>query len=239
MKLYDLAWGPWTRRVTIYLKEKGITDIEIVSLKYGDEKSPELLEKNPLGFLPFLELDDGTVLVDSIAIMEYLEELYPDPVFVGQNACERNRFRSYLNLVNEFFLRALPIYVNRIPQFSQVLTQSPETADWLQPFFDKTIECMEFLADDEGPFLMGKQISIVDCALYPMVHHNAENFDIETFPAKYPKLHRWAEMFAKRPSAPCPLRDDGLREKDGPPPPPAGKDYWWKDRFSKQTSSSG
>ncbi len=36
MKLYDLSWGPWTRRVTIYLKEKNITDFEVIALFYGD-----------------------------------------------------------------------------------------------------------------------------------------------------------------------------------------------------------
>lgn len=228
MKLHDLAWGPWTRRVTIYLKEKNITDIEVVAHHYGDEKSPEMLKKNPLGFLPSLETDDDTVLIDSLAIMHYIEELYPSPSFIGRSPQERSRMNAFLNLVNEFFIRALPIHVNRIPQFARVVKQSEETAAWLQPFYDRTLESMEVLADDKGPFLMGERITMVDCALYPMYHHNIENYGLELFNESHPRLLRWAKMFSQRDSAPCPLRDDGLREVEEPPPPPPGKKYWWQ-----------
>lgn len=228
MKLYDLAWGPWTRRVTVYLKEKGVSDIEIVSLEYGDEKSPALLKKNPLGFLPFLELDEGSVLTDSIAIMKYLEELYPSPSFVGRSAEERCRMEGYLLAVNELFIRALPVYANRIPQFARVLEQSEHVASWLEPFYKQTVSVLEELADEKGPFLMGERITLVDCALYPMYHHNMANYGIETFGEDCVKLQRWAKMFSKRDSAPCPLRNDGLLEEGDPPPRADGKKYWWQ-----------
>lgn len=230
MKLYDLAWGPWTRRVTIYLKEKKITDIEVIGLRYGEEKSPHMLRKNPLGYLPLLETDDGRLLIDSLAIMEYLEECYPAPNFIGFNAADRARTRAFLNLVNEFFVRALPVYANTIPQFSRVVTQSAETARWLRPFFDRSLASMEMLADQRGPFLMGERITLADCALYPMIHHNIENFGIDTFADCHPKLRRWAEGFSTRESAACPLRDDGLREPGPPPAPPAGTRYWWQQQ---------
>lgn len=227
MKLYDLPWGPWPRRVTIYIKEKGIQGIEIVPLSYGDQRDPEMLRKNPLSFIPVLELDTGECLLDSLAIVEYLEEKYPSPNFIGATPEARARMRAYMHLCNEFFNRCMPYYGNALPQFARALKQSPETAAWIKPFLDRSLASLELLADDNGPFLMGKTISIADCALYPMVHHNAVNYDDHFLTDAYPKLKRWAEMFAKRPSAACPLRDDGLRELD-PPPRADGKPYWWQ-----------
>lgn len=226
MKLYDLSWGPWTRRVTIYLKEKGITDVEVQELSYGEQRSPEMLRKNPLSFLPTLELEDGQCLFDSLAIIEYLEERYPEPNFIGRTAIERQKTRAYMHLCNEFFNRCMPYYANSLPQFARAMTQSPETAAWMKPFLDRSLVGLETLASDEGPFLMGPRISIADCALYPMVHHNAENYGDHFLTDDHPKLKRWAEMFARRPSAACPLRDDGLRELDFVPEP--GKTYWWR-----------
>ncbi len=227
MKLYDLPWGPWTRRVTIYIKEKGISDIEIVPLDYGDQRDPDMVKKNPLSFLPTMELDDGQCLFDSMAIIEYLEELYPSPDFLGKDAIERQRTRCYVHLCNEFFNRCMPYYANSLPQFSRAVEQSPETALWIKPFLDRSLVGLETLADEDGPFLMGESISIADCALYPMVHHNAENFDDHFLTDEHPKLKRWADMFSKRDSAPCPLRDDGLRETDEVAPP-EGKNFWWQ-----------
>lgn len=227
MKLYDLAWGPWTRRVTIYLKEKGIDDIEIIDLFYGDQRSPEMLKKNPLSYLPSLELDDGRCLIDSLAIIEYLEEIYPEPNFIGRNPIERAQMRAFLNVVNELYVRALPIYANTIPQFARAVSQSRGTAEWLQPFFNRSLESLELLTDAHGPFLMGDRVTVADCALYPLIHHNMENYGIPVVTRDHPKLKRWAELFAKRPSAPCPLRDDGLRELE-PIDPPPGKSFWWQ-----------
>ena len=227
MKLYDLAWGPWPRRVTIYLKEKGITDIEIVPLYYGEQRLPWMMKKNPLSFIPVLELDDGQCLFDSLAIIEYLEELYPSPSFLGKDAIARQRTRAFMHLCNEYFNRSMPYYANTLPQFARLMTQSAETAAFMKPFLDRSLFSMETLANPEGPFLMGEDISVADCALYSMVHFNAENYDEHFLTDEYPKLQRWAGMFSKRDSAPCPLRDDGLREIDFTPEP--GKYYWWLD----------
>lgn len=227
MKLYDLSWGPWTRRVTIYLMEKGITEVEVVPLLYGEQRDPEMVKKNPLGFLPTLELDDGTCLFDSLAIIEFLEELYPKPNFIGKTPVQRERTRAYMHLCNEFFNRCMPYYANHLPQFSRAMEQSPETAAWIKPFLDRSLFGLETLASQEGPFLLGGDISVADCALYPMVHHNAENFDDHFLTDEHPKLKRWAAMFSKRASAACPLRDDGLREID-PVEPPPGQRFWWQ-----------
>ncbi|MBM4384455.1 MAG: glutathione S-transferase N-terminal domain-containing protein [Deltaproteobacteria bacterium] len=76
MRLYDFPLAPNPRRTRIYLAEKGLSiPLVLVNLREGAQRTPEFLAKNPHGSLPVLELDDGTLLSESEAIIEYLEEL--------------------------------------------------------------------------------------------------------------------------------------------------------------------
>jgi len=91
MKLYyDKDPAPNPRRVTIFLREKGIElPLQQVSLIKAEHRAPEYLAKNSLGQVPALELDDGTVICESVSICRYLEELHPDPPLFGRSARER------------------------------------------------------------------------------------------------------------------------------------------------------
>src|ERR1700733_12311508 len=90
MKLYDLRTGTNTRRVRIFLAEKGVKlpTVEVDMLK-GENKDPAYLSKNPMGTMPLLELDDGSQLAESVAICRYVEELSPDPPLFGTTPIER------------------------------------------------------------------------------------------------------------------------------------------------------
>ena len=80
MKLYDLSAGANPRRVRIFLAEKGVEVPKVeVDMMKGENQTPEFLALNPLGRLPVLELDDGTILTESVAICRYFEELHPEP----------------------------------------------------------------------------------------------------------------------------------------------------------------
>lgn len=90
MKLYDTPLAPNPRRVRYFLAEKGIQDLEIVTLNLieGDQKRPEYLAKAGLGNVPMLELDDGTCITESLAICRYLESVYPEPNLFGRTPLE-------------------------------------------------------------------------------------------------------------------------------------------------------
>ncbi|HEU4851250.1 MAG TPA: glutathione S-transferase family protein [Telluria sp.] len=91
MKLYVSPYAPNPRRVTMFMAEKGITGIELVTidLMKDEHKSAEFLAKNPLAQTPALELDDGRVLSETRAICTYLEGLYPEPNLMGEGFEER------------------------------------------------------------------------------------------------------------------------------------------------------
>lgn len=86
MKLYELPWGPYPRRVTIYLTEKGILNVERIAVDVmSDWKTPAILALSPAGTLPILDVGDGTAIGPSVAILEYLEERFPGSVANFQN----------------------------------------------------------------------------------------------------------------------------------------------------------
>jgi len=90
MKLYsDLGRrAPSPRRVRMFLSEKGF-EVEIIEMElHKDNRTEEFREKNPLGNLPVLELEDGTCISESVAICRYIEQLQPEPSLFGVSALD-------------------------------------------------------------------------------------------------------------------------------------------------------
>src|SRR6516162_9396157 len=97
MKFYDCATAPSPRRVRIFLAEKGLTVPTVqVDLRNGEQFTPAFRALNPDCMVPVLELDNGAVITDIIAICRYFEELYPDPPLMGRSAEERAIIESWL-----------------------------------------------------------------------------------------------------------------------------------------------
>ncbi len=100
MKLYFFPVAPNPTKVRLYLAEKSAGGAEIalteviVNLREGEQNRAEHLARNPFAKLPVLELDDGTHLIESLAIIEYLEELHPHPPMIGSTPLERARVRA-------------------------------------------------------------------------------------------------------------------------------------------------
>src|SRR5215471_18117472 len=131
MKLYEFAGAPNPRKVTVYIKEKGIdVPSESVDILSGKNRTPEFLKKNPLGGLPVLELDDGSHLTESLAIMEFLEEQHPNPPMLGATPLERARVREAERICEIGVLTNVgTIFQNTSPFFAQRVKQSPEAAE--------------------------------------------------------------------------------------------------------------
>ena len=91
MKLYVSPRAPSPRRVTMFLAEKGVTDLQqvAISIAANEHKSAAFLAKSPQAKLPALELEDGRVLTETRAICTYLEGRYPEPNLMGVDYEER------------------------------------------------------------------------------------------------------------------------------------------------------
>ena len=89
--MYHFWLSPFSRKVRIALFEKGL-DVELVVEKYWDRRQ-EFIAMNPAGQVPVLSEADGTVLTDSQAIVEYLEDCHPEPNLLGREPLDRAECR--------------------------------------------------------------------------------------------------------------------------------------------------
>jgi glutathione S-transferase len=200
MKLYDFAGAPNPKRLRVYLAEKGIqVPLEPVNLIAGDTRKPEFLAKNPLGGLPVLELDDGTILTESLALMEYFEDLHPTPPMIGATPLERAQVRALERICELGVLgRVATIFQNTSPFFAARVKQSPQAAESARDVLTGTLRVLDAKIGSR-PFVAGDKPTIADCTLFAALSF-AEFAQVPVDP-KFTNVHRWYESFKTRPSA--------------------------------------
>ena len=95
MKILN-SFGPNPRMLRMFMLEKNINiDAQEYDLMGAENRQDAYLSKNPGGQLPALELDDGTVIAETVVICDYLEELHPEPALIGETAQERAEARMW------------------------------------------------------------------------------------------------------------------------------------------------
>lgn len=164
MKLYDGGKAPNPRRVRIFLAEKGI-EIPLHPVDMGalGHRSDEVTKRNPLQRLPMLELDDGTIITESIAICRYFEELHPNPPLMGKTPLEKATIemwqrRMELNLL----LMVANVFRHAHPAMAQ--REVPQIAELSETSRPKAIKFMTLVNDELAtrPFIAGDEFSIAD-----------------------------------------------------------------------------
>jgi glutathione S-transferase len=199
MKLYDFPFAPNPQKVRVYLAEKGLhIPLQRVDITRGEHRTPAFLARNPMGSLPVLELDDGTCLTESLAIIEYLEELHPEPSMIGRTALERARVRELerrietgiFNRIARIFIHASPVFAGR--------GQIAEVAAEARAELPRALGIIDAIIGDRL-FAAGERPTIADCTLFAAFAHAARANVI--IGAEHANLHRWHAAFRERPSA--------------------------------------
>ena len=198
MRLFQGRQRTNPRRVIVYLAEKGI-QMERVEVAPGDIKSERFLAMNPVGRIPVLELDDGTYLSESAAIMEYLEELYPDPPMIGTRPEQRAYVRALERIGNDLIVRTGVWLSQSHVGVSASTAAQPAVAAALRPFVDELLLGLEKHIDAK-PFLAGSTPTIADCTLFPLFQTCRVRFGLP-FGKEYRRLDAWYARFEARPSA--------------------------------------
>jgi glutathione S-transferase len=200
MKVYDFVGAPNPKRLRVYLAEKGLrVPVEPINIMTGENRTPEFLKKNPMGGLPVLELDDGSHLSESLAIMEYLEELHPNPPMLGTSPLERARVRSLERIAELGVLsRVAAIFQNTHPFFASRVKQSPDAAENARGQLASVLKVVDGAIGGK-PFVAGERPTIADCTLYAALEF-AELAAVPLDPA-HGNVGRWYADFKKRPSA--------------------------------------
>ena len=200
MIFYDLTAGMHPRRVRIFMAEKGISiERREVDAAGGANARPDFLQLNPLGKLPVLELDDGSVIAESLAICSYLEVLHPNPPLMGRTPQETAHIEMWtLRIDHELsqpialaFVHSSDFYRGRVEQVPEVATWSRARALQTMAWLDGELAERSHIAGDDYTladivaqcaFVLGKAVGL---RISPEMTH----------------LSRWFMQVSARPTA--------------------------------------
>ncbi len=208
MKLYDFGPAANAKRVRMFLAEKGI-EIPIVDVQVRDGALFEepYRTMNPFAVVPFLELDDGTVIGESVAICKYLEEMHPETSLLGRDARERALIEMWNRRLEIDGLMPMihavrntnPLFAGRVvPGTRTDLAQLSEVAERGKAMLMILLERIDPILKDSA-FIAGERFSIADITGFFMMNA-AKVFDVP-FAERFPNVARWHADLASRPSA--------------------------------------
>ncbi|PRD41516.1 glutathione S-transferase [Phyllobacterium phragmitis] len=201
MKLYDGGRAPNPRRVRVFLAEKGI-DVPLIAVDMGamGHKSAEITERNPLQRLPVLELDDGTILTESIAICRYFEALHPHPPLFGKEGLEQARVEMWNRRMELTFMTAVQAaFRHTHPAMKE--WETPQIPEWGEVNRPKALAFLSFLDQELGsrPFIAGDEYSVAD--ITGMIAVDFMKPAKIAVPDDLANIRRWHESVKARPSA--------------------------------------
>jgi glutathione S-transferase len=128
----------------MYLDEKDLAlEIVDVNTAAGQHRTPEFLARNPAGLIPVLELDDGQYLPESSAIVEYLEEKYPEKPLMGTTAEQRGRVRALERIASDLAILCAIKLRHTHPRFAEMIKQIPAAAEAVGPMLDAQLHTLE------------------------------------------------------------------------------------------------
>jgi len=201
VKLYN-SLGPNPRLVRMFLLEKGLTlPFEELDILGGENRRDPYLSKQPSGQMPALQLDDGRVLGETIAICEYLEEKHPKPALIGSTAEERAETRMWQrrielgiteHLFNGFrFAEGLALFKSRIVTVPEAAAGLKSIKQDRLAWLDRQLEGKTWIA--------GERFTVADIQLFVALDFGATVG--QPLDPKLGNVTAWFGRVGKRPSA--------------------------------------
>lgn len=186
--LHNYFRSSTSTRLRIALNLKGVEYRQAsYALLKREHKSEDFLQKNPAGLVPALELEDGAVLTQSLAIIEYLDELHPQPPLLPAGAFARAEARALAQMI------ALEVHpLNNLRVLGHIAktygVDDAGKAAWFNHWVHETFAPLEqMLRRTAGTYCYGDQVSLPDLCLYAQMWNNTR-FAVDCTP--YPTIER-------------------------------------------------
>ena len=209
MKLYMVPLAPNPTKVMLYIAEReaagadfGIEQIVVNTVK-GRHKEPEHLARNPFGTVPTLELDDGTFIIESLAIIEYLEDAFEAHPMMPTDPAARGRARDVERIVDLKLGGPMGAYGHAVNS-PLGYPKDPEKAAACLASMQTPFDYLEGLLADGRPLLLGEDVSVADCTLASFLQF-VRFVEADVF-GERPLLRAWDARFRERPAAASVLR---------------------------------
>jgi maleylacetoacetate isomerase/maleylpyruvate isomerase len=185
-------------RVRIGLAVKGVAyEYAALDLLAGDQRGAAYRSLNPQGLAPALDLGDGQILTQSLAILEWLDETRPTPPILPRSALDRATVRTMANIVA---CDIHPLNNTRVGARLKTLGIGDDALvrDWIQPWIREGFDALEpMVARHAGMFAFGDSPTIADCCIVPQVY-SANRFQLDMTP--WPAIAGVAERTAMHPA---------------------------------------
>ncbi|MEM9359203.1 MAG: glutathione S-transferase family protein [Pseudomonadota bacterium] len=199
MKIYDgQAPNPW--RVRVFLAEKGVEiPMEAMQVLDGSTRTEAFRKINSLGELPVLELDDGRILTESVAICRYLESEFPKPTLMGRDAFEQAYIEMWSRRMELQLVAALAnVGLHTIPFFDGKIEQMPDYAASQRRAAAKKWAWFDQEMSDGRPFVTGDQFTLAD--ITGMMAVKITDIVEEPMPANLEHAKAWEQRVRARDS---------------------------------------
>ena len=179
---YFRSTASWRVRIALGLKELEAVQV-IHHLRKGEQRAPEYLALNPQGLLPSFVTDDGAVLTQSLAIIEYLDEVSPTPSLLPADPVQRAKVRAVAQAVA---CDIHPVQNLKVLQRLRDLGLAEEQVQaWAATTIEEGLDAVDkLLADQPGPFAFGDAPTLADLCIVPQLG-NARRFGVEM---RWPRL---------------------------------------------------
>ena len=189
-RLHNYFRSSTSTRLRAALNLKGLDYTYVgVHLVKGEHRGETYSALNPQGLVPALELEDGTVLTQSLAIMEWLDEAYPDRPLLPEGALARARVRALAQMIA---LEIHPLNNLRVMNFHAEAAGGGDAAKktWFNHWVHTTfvpLEAMLAQSPETGTYCHGDRPGYADCCLYAQIWNN-RRFEVDMTP--YPTITR-------------------------------------------------
>jgi len=202
MKLYGAPKpAPNPRRVRMFLAEKGIELEETpIDLMTREHKSEGFLAKNSLGQVPTLELDDGTVIAETVAICRYFEETHPEPPLFGRTAVEKAQVDMWVRRVEFQLMQPVGMFWRHAhPRTAGLGHPHQEFGEANRKTYSNAQRWLDGELADGRLFIAGPNLTMADiCALSTVDFAHWIGLDLDD---ERTHLKAWHQRVRARPSA--------------------------------------
>ena len=201
MKVHLSKRAPNPRRVAWVLAEKGASDVEIIDIDLlkGAHREEAFLAKVGIPNVPALEMDNGTVITESVAICRYLESVYPEPNLFGRSPEEVAVIEMWTRRAEMMLATPLMLLVRHThPALAVLEQQSPEMAERNRMAAERSLRVFDRQLA-QHPFMAGERITMADIAAF--IGFDFARMARFAIPETAPHLQRWAEAMRARPAA--------------------------------------
>jgi glutathione S-transferase len=199
MKLYN-GTAPNPRRVRIFLAEKDLDVPRVdLDLQAGEHERAEFRKLNSLGKVPVLEMEDGGVITESMAICRYIEELHPHPPLFGTDPTDRARIEMWNGRMTfEVYSPIGNVAQHTLPFFATRRVQVPAFAEAERQVVPKKWAWLDAELADGRPFIAGDRFSVAD--ITGMAALMVGDYVQIEIPAALTNVRCWGERVRARPS---------------------------------------